>query len=152
MLKKILLILIFINFTNCGFVPINNITNNKNLNIQNIKIISGDRKINMHLQRNLKRYQQNNSENSFDIIINTNYEKKTISKNTAGASATYQLKATVNFEIQYKDTKDNVSYIETFNIDNSSDDFENRSYEGTVKENFANSISQKLIFKLLSIL
>ena len=48
--------------------------------------------------------------------------------------------------------KDNVSFIETFNIDHSSDDFENRNYEDTVKENFANSISQKLIFKLLSIL
>ena len=54
MFKKIFFVLIFINFSNCGFVPINNVDNNKNLKIQNIKIISGDRKINMSLQRNLK--------------------------------------------------------------------------------------------------
>ena len=54
MLKKIFFILVFINFTNCGFVPINSLNNNQNLTIQNIKVISGDRKINMILQRNLK--------------------------------------------------------------------------------------------------
>ena len=152
MFKKTLFILIFISLANCGFVPINSLNNNKNISIQSIKIIDGDRKLNMALQSNLKRYQINNSENSFDITITNTYEKKAISKNTAGATTTYQLKATVNFEIQYNDLKDTVSYIETFNIDHSSDDFENRSYEDTVKENFANSISQKLIFKLLSIL
>ena len=152
MFKKTLFILIFISLANCGFVPINSLNNNKNISIQSIKIIDGDRKLNMALKSNLKRYQINNSENPFDITITNTYEKKAISKNAAGATTTYQLKATVNFEIQYNDLKDNVSYIETFNIDHSSDDFENRSYEDTVKENFANSISQKLIFKLLSIL
>ena len=63
MLKKIFFILVFINFTNCGFVPINSLNNSQNLTIQNIKVISGDRKINMVLQRNLKRYQKDNSEN-----------------------------------------------------------------------------------------
>ena len=61
MFKKIFFVFIFINFSNCGFVPINNIDNNKNLKIQNIEIISGDRKINMSLQRNLKKYQQNST-------------------------------------------------------------------------------------------
>ena len=150
MLKKIFFILIFINFTNCGFVPINSLNNNQNLTIQNIKIISGDRKINLVLQRNLKRYQKDNSENPFNIDITTSYEKTPISKNTKGATNTYQLKATANFEIQYKNLKENISYLETFNIDHSNDEFENRKYEDNVKENFANSFSQKLISKLLS--
>ena len=106
----------------------------------------------MSLQRNLKKYQRNNSENIFNITVITNYEKNTISKDSAGAATTYQLKATVNFEIQYNDIINKISYIETFNIDHSSDDFENRNYENAVKENFANSISQKLIFKLISLL
>ena len=151
MIKRIIIILIFIKLTSCGYVPINNINNNKDIAIQNIKIISGDRKLNMDLQRNLKKYQKNISEKSFNIYINSNYEKKTISKNTTGATTKYQLKATVNFEILYNGIKNNVAYVEIFYLDNSSDDFENRNYENTVKENFANSISQKLIFKLLSL-
>ena len=75
--------------------------------------------------------------------------RKTISKKY-WATTTYQLKATANFEIQYNDIKDNVSYVETFNIDHSNDEFENRKYEDNVKESFANSFSQKLISKLLS--
>ncbi len=150
MFKKIFFILIFINLTNCGFVPINDLNNNKNIKIQSIEIMGGDRIINMALQRNLKKYQQNDSDNSFNLTINTNYEKKTILKNTTGAASKYQLKVIANFEIKINDSIDNVSYIETFNIDHSSDDFENRNYENTVKENFANSISEKLIFKLLS--
>ena len=152
MIKRLLIVLIFLNITSCGFVPINNISNNKDISIQNIKIISGDRKLNMDLQRTLKRYQKNISEKSFNIYINSNYEKKTISKNTTGAATKYQLKATVNFEIFYNGIKNNAVFIETFNIDHSSDDFENRNYENTVKENFANSISEKLIFKMLSLL
>ena len=150
MLKKIFFILVFINFTNCGFVPINSLNNNQNLTIQNIKVISGDRKINMVLQRNLKRYQKDNSENPFNIDITTSYEKIPISKNTKGATITYQLKASANFEIQYNNLKENISFLETFNIDHSNDEFENRKYEDNVKENFANSFSQKLISKLLS--
>ena len=150
MFKKILFILIFINLANCGFVPINDLNNNKNIKIQSIEIVGGDRIINIALQRNLKKYQQNNSDNSFNLTINTIYEKKTILKNTTGAATKYQLKVTANFVIHFKDQKDNVSYVEIFNIDHSSDDFESRSYENTIKENFANSISEKLIFKLLS--
>ena len=148
MLKKILLI--FINLTNCGFTPINDLNNNKNIKIQSIEIVDGDRIINMAIQRNLKKYQQNISDNSFNLTISTSYEKKAILKNTTGAATKYQLKVTANFVILINDQKDSVSYVETFNIDHSSDDFETRSYENTVKENFANSISEKLIFKLLS--
>ena len=62
MLKKIFFILVFINFTNCGFVPINNLNNNKNIKIQSIKILSGDRKINMAFKET-KKISENNSEN-----------------------------------------------------------------------------------------
>ena len=152
MLKKAILVCFLLSLQNCGFVPISNIDNNKKITIENIEIIGGDRKLNIALQRNLKRYQQNNSEKSFNIKISSDYEKKTISKNTTGASSKYQLKATVNFDILYDNSTESVSFIETFNIDHSNDDFENRNYENTVKENFANSISQKLISKLLSLL
>ena len=150
MFKKIFFFIIFINLASCGFVPINDLNNNKNIKIQSIKIVGGDRIINMAIQRNLKKYQQNNSDNSFNITISTNYEKRAILKNTTGAATKYQLKVTANFVIYLNDKKDSVSYVETFNIYHSSDDFESRSYENTVKENFANSISEKLIFKLLS--
>ena len=36
-------------------------------------------------------------------------------------------------------------------MDKLDDDFENRKYEDTIKQNFANSISQKLLNKLSSI-
>ena len=58
MFKKILFILIFINLANCGFVPINDLNNNKNIKIQSIEIVGGDRIINIALQRNLKNLKQ----------------------------------------------------------------------------------------------
>jgi hypothetical protein len=36
-------------------------------------------------------------------------------------------------------------------MDHIDDDFENKKYEKSIKENFANSISKKLILKLLQI-
>ena len=76
--------------------------------------------------------------------------KELSSKNTTGAATKYQLKVTANFVIYLNEKKENLSYVETFNIDHSSDDFESRNMKIHIKENFANSISEKLIFKLLS--
>tara|TARA_B100000989_G_C19525616_1_gene466706 strand:- start:629 stop:1084 length:456 start_codon:yes stop_codon:yes gene_type:complete len=148
MFKKIITIITLMLITGCEYVPIYSVNKNKNISINSIKSVSGDRKLNISLERNLKKYKLNNSNKPFDIIIKTIYEKETISKNTSGTASKYQLKATAMFEIKHNNNTESVTFVEIFNFDRTDDDYENKIYEENIKQNFANSLTEKLIIKL----
>jgi hypothetical protein len=151
MFKKISLIFILLFLMNCGFTPIHTIQNSNDIVIKNLVFNDGDRNLNIFLKRNLDRYQNTNSSNAFIINSNVKYEKNIISKNAKGIATKYELKAIANFKIEYETNITNTSFKEVFNMDHIDDDFENKKYEKSIKENFANSISKKLILKLSQI-
>ena len=151
MFQKILFISSLLLIVNCGFTPIHNIQNKNNITIKNLIFNDGDRDLNIFLKRNLDRYKDTNSSNIFIINSNTKYEKNVVSKDAKGNSTKYQLKAVANFTIKHENSVINISIKEIFTMSNIGDDFENKKYEKTIKENFANSISQKLISKLSQI-
>jgi hypothetical protein len=151
MFKKISLIFVLLFLMNCGFTPIHNIQNKNDISIKNLVFNGGDRNLNIFLKRNLDRYQNTNSSNGFIINSNVKYEKNIISKNAKGIATKYELKAIANFKIEYENNITNISYKEVFTMDHVNDDFENKKYEKNIKENFASSISKKLILKLSQI-
>jgi len=151
MFKKISLIFILLFLMNCGFTPIYNIQNKNDISIKNLVFNGGDRNLNIFLKRNLDRYTDTNSSNAFIINSNVKYEKNIISKNAKGIATKYELKAIANFKIEYENNITNISYKEVFTMDHVNDDFENKKYEKNIKENFASSISKKLILKLSQI-
>jgi hypothetical protein len=151
MFKKISLIFVLLFLMNCGFTPIHNIQNKNDISIKNLVFNGGDRNLNIFLKRNLDRYKDTNSSNAFIINSNVKYEKNIISKNAKGIATKYELKVVANFKIEYENNITNTSYKEVFTMDHIDDDFENKKYEKSIKENFANSISKKLILKLLQI-
>ena len=151
MFKKISLIFVLLFLMNCGFTPLHNIQNKNDISIKNLVFNGGDRNLNIFLKRNLERYQNTNSSNAFIINSNIKYEKNIISKNAKGIATKYELKAVANFKIEYENNITNTSYKEIFTMDHIDDDFENKKYEKSIKENFANSIAKKLILKLSQI-
>ena len=151
MFKKISLIFVLLFLMNCGFTPIHNNQNKNDISIKNLVFNGGDRNLNIFLKRNLDRYQNTNSSNAFIINSNIKYEKNIISKNAKGIATKYELKAVANFKIEYENNITNTSYKEIFTMDHIDDDFENKKYEKSIKENFANSIAKKLILKLSQI-
>jgi len=151
MFKKISLIFVLLFLMNCGFTPIHNIQNKNDISIKNLVFNGGDRNLNIFLKRNLDRYKDTNSSNAFIINSNIKYEKNIISKNAKGIATKYELKAVANFKIEYENNITNTSYKEIFTMDHIDDDFENKKYEKSIKENFANSIAKKLILKLSQI-
>ena len=151
MFKKISLIFVLLFLMNCGFTPIHNIQNKNDISIKNLVFNDGDRNLNIFLKRNLDRYQNTDSSNAFIINSNIKYEKNIISKNAKGIATKYELKVVANFKIEYENNITNTSYKEVFTMDHIDDDFENKKYEKSIKENFANSIAKKLILKLSQI-
>ena len=145
--KLFIILLLFL--TSCGYSAIYKNTKSNDLMIKIIGM-QGDTEMNSLIKNELELNSNRESNNKFDININTTFEKKVISKNTSGAASSYQLSAKVEFTVTTKDKKEKILFYEKFNIENDPDPFEQRSYENTIKRNFANSIREKLIIKLSS--
>lgn len=148
MIKKYFYLFVFLLFTNCGFTPLYN-SNNVNYKI-NITQISGDNIINTTMMSEIQRISKPSSKNVFNIKINSNYEKRIISKNIKGSASDYQLIATVNFQIIENNKTETISYQEKQNIKKNSNSFDQINYENTIKENFATSFIRKLNLELSS--
>ena len=148
MRNKLFIILLFF-LTSCGYSAIYKNTKTNDLMI-NIIGMQGDTEMNSLINSELELSSNKVSNNKFDININTTFEKKVISKNTSGAASSFQLTTKVEFVIITKDKKEKILFFEKFNVENDPDSFAQRSYENTIKRNFASSIREKLILKLLS--
>ena len=148
MIKKILASFLFIFLTmSCGFSPIYVEKNNYNFSITTSKF-TGDYELNNFLKNNLKKYRNKKSKNEIFISINSEYEKNILTKNSKGEVTNYELFARAIFTLEKEGKKIEIS--EKKIIKTMDDKFEQARYERTVKQNFASSISNKLLSKLIT--
>ena len=150
MIKKFTFLLIIIFSTaNCGFTPIYSNKNNNNISIEKLNF-NGDRTLNNYLKSNLNRYKNNNeATKKISLIVATDYQKNTLSKDLTGAVNRYELVAEVVFTIMPN------NQILVFgqrkimeNMNNKSDE---KDFETSTKQIFANIIVDNLILDLAKI-
>ena len=150
MFKKIttLLTIIFIT-ASCGFTPIYSNKNNYNISIEGLSF-SGDRKLNNFLKSNLNRYKNNeNASKKISLEVLTNYQKITLSKDSAGAVNRYELIADITFTIMPNNQK--LVFNQSKIMENMSNKTDEKDYENSTKQTFANIITNELIYKLAEI-
>ena len=85
------------------------------------------------------------------LSIITNYSKDIASRDTKGSISNYKLLANATFNIEVNGKRDSVSFKEDFIMKNLEDNFEKNNYEKTIKKNFSNSITDKLMIQIFSI-
>ena len=149
-MKNLILFILFIVLSNCGYVPIYKDIQNANINIF-IQKSEGEENINNLLISQLKPYSTKEAEKNYVIDINSVYTKKVISKDSAGNAVDIELNLIVEFTLYFDEKIQKFSLTEKFNIKNTSDVFEMNNYENIIKNNFILSIKNKLIMKLLAI-
>tara|TARA_B100000963_G_scaffold265302_1_gene233513 strand:+ start:59 stop:520 length:462 start_codon:yes stop_codon:yes gene_type:complete len=149
MMKKYIYYLILCLFLNgCGFTPI--YLENKNLNFS-INVINalGDRKVNEAIESSLQKYsKKSDNKKNYEIEINSQTTKKTVSKNKAGVISQIKLIINVNFNVTNNDKNFGLTFTEEFNIKKTNNIIDDNLYENQVKENMGLSISEKLIFEI----
>ena len=133
--------------SSCEYKPIYSNSNKANYQII-ITDLSGDKKLNKYIVENLEKNSQKNSTEIINIKINSKYSRKVLAKNSLGSTTDYQAKAITEFEINKNDNTEKLEFTEKFNYQKVSDNYEEKSYEQTIKRNLASSISQKLILRL----
>lgn len=142
--KKILSIFVFLFLTSCGFTPIY-LNNNTNFSIEEVDF-TGDRQLNNFLKINLNRFKNKESNNKINIKVRSEYEKIILSKDSTGEASNYQIEAKVIFFISQSNTK--IQITEKKIMESMSDKFEEVKYEKSIKQNFADSITNKLALEL----
>ena len=151
MFKKIIILIISTNFLlQCGFTPMYS-SKNGNVNLISINefTFTGDRTINNYIETNLVRYKNNRNEKIFDLSVDTKFYKETLTKDKTAKITDYKLSSVSIFEISIKNEfVKRIVITEEKNMNNMSDKFEEQKYERSIKQNFASSISNKIITEL----
>ena len=148
-MKKLIISLIIILIPGCGFEPIYSTKNNLDYKLNTIDR-KGDSSINNLIATELQRLSNDQSNKLIDIVINTSYEKKIISKDSKGSVSDYQININTKFLIIFKEKELKFQFSDKQNIKNISDIFEQKNYENIIKNNFANSAVRKLNLELIN--
>ena len=143
-IKKILLLIIFFFQTSCGYKIANNIENYKFF-ISEYQL-NGEKKISSLLEKNFKRFQQNeNLPKAYKLITDSKIIKTTTSKDAAGNDLTYRIEIFINIEvIRIDNSKDQISFSEKTDYNTAQSKFELKQYEEILTRDLVNQV----IFKI----
>lgn len=147
--KKILIIFFFF-LQSCGFTPIYSNKDNQNILIS-IENIRGDNQILYSLKSFLDRHITNNTGEAYILNLDIDYKKNSIGRNLTGQDIGYNLIAITKVSLKYQNINKNFEITEKFTIDSFSNTNTEEEYIGSIKNNFAESIYQKIIQNILSI-
>ena len=147
MMKKNILVISLLFFLNsCGFQPIYSKNNNVNFSIEQVDF-TGDRELNNFIKTNLYQYKNANNNNKIFIEAKSEYNKFILTKDGKGEVTNYELNAEIVFLI--KPTNKQIKISEKKIMESMADKFEENKYEKSIKQNFASSITFKLIQELI---
>ena len=147
MIKKNILVISLLFFLNsCGFQPIYSKNNNVNFSIEQIDF-TGDRELNNFIKTNLYQYKNSDNNNKIFIEAKSEYNKFILTKDGKGEVTNYELNAEIVFLI--KPTNKQIKISEKKIMESNADKFEENKYEKSIKQNFASSITFKLVQELI---
>tara|TARA_B100000963_G_scaffold244103_1_gene213771 strand:- start:127 stop:582 length:456 start_codon:yes stop_codon:yes gene_type:complete len=147
---KFFLITIILFLNSCGYTPMYSSANKTNFYLEKINL-KGDEFIINDITNNLNNLSQTNSKKIIIIEGKILYQKTSQTKNLAGDTTQYRLKTTSELTIKTSNQELKLNMNENFDMKNFDDEFEERNYEKTIKENFARSINSQIILRISKI-
>lgn len=146
-MKNLISLLLFLLLLQCGYQPIYNKENLSNVNIT-VGETKGDSSLNNLINSRLKRYSSPETDKIYTIDVNTSFSKSILSKDAAGKATKLKLSAEMNFKVIFDEKSQNYLFEESINIDNLSDKYEQNNYENIIKNNFVDTVINKLLIEL----
>jgi len=150
-MKKIIILFlaVFTLLASCGYQPIYNNSDLKNIKFEFIEQ-KGDQQINKLVVNNLKRNQTNKNFETYKVKIDTKFNKIILAKDKFGSPTDYKLLVRSNFIIDNNEQKLSLELSEEFIYKNLEENYDQSNYENSIKKNLAEQISEKLRTKLLT--
>ena len=153
MQKKIFTLLLFLFLSSCGYEAIYSKKNSKNYDFFISKLnFAGDRDINLRMKERLNNFTFNEKNKNFALKISNSSTKEIVAKNTLGDAVTFKNTIATNIEVSMNgEFKNSFVIVESFTYNNNSNRFNLKRYEKEIKNNLAETITDKLILKLSNI-
>ena len=143
--------LIYIFIVSCGYKPIFS-EKKVNFGIKNL-IYNNNSIIESTINNNLKNYKNlENKEKILDLEISSKTNKITTSLDDRGDPKSFRLELEIKTIVK-KDNKllDQKKFIKSHNYNNSTNKFDLKKYENSVKENLIGKITEEIIVYILSL-
>ena len=153
MLQKKIILLLLLLLSSCGYEAIHSKKNSVNydFSVSELSFV-GDRTVNLKIKEKLNNYAQTKKNKDFILRISSTSEKIIISKNAVGDATSFKNSISINVEVLMNNKfKTNFIILESFNYNSISNKFNLKKYEEEIKNNLAETASDKLIFKLSNI-
>ena len=153
MFRKQIILLLLLLLSSCGYEAIYSKKNsvNYNFSVSELNFV-GDRTVNLKIKEKLNNYAQTKKNKDFILRISSTSEKIIISKNAVGDATSFKNSVSINVEVLMNNKfKTNFIILESFNYNSISNKFNLKKYEEEIKDNLAETASDKLIFKLSNI-
>ena len=153
MIQKKFIFLLLLLLSSCGYEAIHSKKNiiNYNFYISDLNF-TGDREINLKIKEKLNNYTTNQKGKNFKLRITSNSEKIVLVKDATGDATSFQQKIVINVEVLLDNKfKNNFMIKEIFNYKSDTNKFDLRRYEKQIKNNLAQTATDKLIVRLSNI-
>ena len=149
MKKLIIIVIALFILNNCGYTPI---YSSKENNIY-IKEISqkNTSKLNTKIMKNLRRFSNQDSENTVQLEINSNKKIEIISKDKKGDPSRFQMTVFLNIVVLSKNNSEvnkTKNFSANFNYQNNSNKFSLKQYEKGIEDILINKIVDQSIIYL----
>ena len=146
MIKKFVLLgLLLLFLSNCGYTPIYSRTN-QDFQINSIQAL-GEKKVNKLLYNKFKVYIDNPSaKKSFDLNVNSTSAKTIIAKDKKGNPTQFSIKVSVSLQVTDDvNNKINRTFSENSTYNNNDNKFDLKKYENNLIKNMTEKIFSEII-------
>ena len=153
MLKKSLIIVIFLLTASCGYESIYSKKNivNYNFSISSINF-EGDRDINLKIKQKFNNYILKKRDKEFKLNIRSVSKKIILAKDLSGDPTSFKSITTTYIDVFVNNNfNNNFKIKKSVKYENRSNKFELKNFEKELKFNLAETIADELIFKLSTI-
>ncbi len=144
-MKNLKYIFIFVFVLSCGYTPIYQTDQKLYVKLSTINS-SGDKSINREIVRNLEKYRDSDTNNIFDLLINSSKKEDVVTKDKKGNATSYKL--TLEVDIKLINNSNSKNFIKKFtkniSFNSRNNKFELDQYRLNLEKNMISQIMQEI--------
>ena len=144
-MKNLKYLFIFVFVLSCGYTPIYQTDQKLKIKLDTINS-SGDKDINREILKNLGKYRNIDSNNIFDLSINSTKKEDVVTKDKKGNAASYKLTLEVDISLNNNSNNKNFTkkFIKDMSFNSKNNKFELDQYRSNLEKNMISQILQDI--------
>ena len=144
-MKNLKYLFIFLFVLSCGYTPIYQTDQKLNIKIDTISLL-GDKNISRKIFKNLKKYRDSETNNIFDLFINSTKREDVVTKDKKGNATSYKLTLEVDINLSniYNDKNFTKKFSKDMSFNSKNNKFELDQYRLNLEKNMISQILQDI--------